>query len=295
MNSKLKPSELVLTEDGRIYHLGLHPWQLGDIVITVGDPKRVERVSRHFDKLELTNQKREFITHTGMLGDKRISVIGTGIGPDNIDIMLNEIDALKNIDFEKREIKPEFQKLYIIRLGTSGALRQEIAVDSIVAASYGLGLDGLLNFYDYEKQPYQEQFENSLFKVVPEIKELTIPYVFKGSQYLLDNVAGNFTHGITLTAGGFYGPQGRQLRLKQKSKPVIDRLKNFEYKGYHITNFEMETAAIYGLAKLLGHEALSVNAIIANRINKTFSKDPYQTIDKMIALALEKIETLELH
>ncbi len=291
MNS-LQESELILTEDGRIYHLGLHPEDLGDYIITVGDPKRVERVSRHFDKIELKNQKREFVTHTGILGNKRLSVIGTGIGPDNIDIMINEIDALKNIDFKTRSIKDEFHKLHIIRMGTSGSVREDIPVDSIVGATHGMGLDGLLNFYKFKKTDFQIDFELCLKKEIPKLYEVCIPYIFEASKYLVDNICSDFKTGITMTAGGFYGPQGRQLRIEQKTRTIIDELVKFSYKDLVFTNFEMESSAIYGLAKLLGHEALSVNAIIANRQNLTFSKDPYATIDKMIELTLEKIDKL---
>ncbi len=290
--SRLKESELILTDDGRIYHLGLHPEDLGDYIITVGDPKRVEKVSRHFDKIELKNQKREFVTHTGMLGKKRLSVIGTGIGPDNIDIMINEIDALKNIDFETRKIKKEFQKLHIIRMGTSGSVRKEIPVDSIVGATHGLGLDGLLNFYSYKKNGFQKRFEVHLKEEIPDLYQICIPYIFEGSDYLVNNICNEFKTGITMTAGGFYGPQGRQLRIEQKTRVIIDELVRFEFEKLVFTNFEMETSAIYGLSKLLGHEALSVNAIIANRQNMTFSKDPYATIDRMIIKTLEKIDAL---
>lgn len=288
----IKESELILTEDGRIYHLGLLPEQLGDYVITVGDPKRVERVSKHFDRIEVINQKREFITHTGYLGSKKISVIGTGIGPDNIDIMMNEIDALKNIDFKSRTIKNEFQKLFIIRMGTSGALRKEIPVDSIVGGTHGLGLDGLLNFYQYEKNDFQIDFETSLSNEVPELYNICLPYIFKGSKYLIDNICDNFIKGITMTAGGFYAPQGRELRLPQKTRKIIDDIVIYKFENHVVTNFEMETSAIYGLANLMGHEALSINAIIANRVNKTFSKNPYDTIDRMIVESLEKIDAL---
>ncbi len=288
----IKESELIITEEGKIYHLGLHPDELGDYIITVGDPKRVERVSKYFDKIEVENHKREFITHTGYLGKKRISVIGTGIGPDNIDIMINEIDALKNIDFSTRTIKNDFQKLHIIRMGTSGALRSEIPVDSIVGGTHGLGLDGLLNFYDYKKNDFQSSFENKLNQELPELREVCIPYIFEGSNILVNKICNEFITGITITAGGFYAPQGRQLRLAQKMRRVIDKLVQFSYNDLKITNFEMESSAIYGLAKLMGHEAISVNAIIANRSNMTFSKDPYKTVDKMIKMTLEKIVDL---
>jgi len=292
MNGRIQESELILTDDGRIYHLGLHPEDLGDYIITVGDPKRVAKVSRHFDNIELENQKREFITHTGTLGNKRISVIGTGIGPDNIDIMINEIDALKNIDFKTRTIKKDFHKLHIIRMGTSGAVREEIPVDSIVGATHGLGLDGLLNFYNYKKNEFQRTFECNLKIEVPSLFEICLPYIFEASKYLVDNICDEYITGITMTAGGFYGPQGRELRINQKTRSIIDEMVEFSYKGLKFTNFEMETSAIYGLAKMMGHEALSVNAIIANRQSKTFSKDPYATIDKMIVKTLEKIDAL---
>jgi uridine phosphorylase len=229
-----------------------------------------------------------------MLGNKRITVIGTGIGPDNIDIMINEIDALKNIDFKTRKIKKQFKKLYIIRMGTSGALRKDIPVDSIVAASHGLGLDGLLNFYEYEKQPYHHKFHSTLKDKLPELLDICIPYIFEGSLKLLDSVGKDYLQGITMTAGGFYGPQGRQLRLNQKIHKIIDKLSDFECLNHNITNFEMETSAIYGLSKLMGHEALSVNAIIANRATMRFSKDPYSFIEKMIVKTLEKIDQLDV-
>ncbi|MEZ4909137.1 MAG: nucleoside phosphorylase [Saprospiraceae bacterium] len=249
---EIKESELVLTEDKRIYHLGLHPEQLGDYIITVGDPQRVEKVSQHFDTINYINQKREFLTHTGTLGKKSISVIGTGIGPDNIDILLNEIDALKNIDLNTREIKKEKSKLKIIRLGTSGSLNPEIPTDTIVASQCGLGFDGLLNFYDYNPEEYQISAMEILQKEVPELFTVCKPYIFKGSKFLLDNLGDDIIKGITLTAGGFYGPQGRMLRLNEKMRYIIEKISLLDFNGTKITNFEMETSAIYGLSHLLG-------------------------------------------
>lgn len=288
----IKESELIITEGKRIYHLGLNAEELGDFVITVGDPNRVERVSKYFDKIDVKNQKREFVTHTGWLGKKRISVIGTGIGPDNIDIMLNEADALKNIDFNTRIIKDKLAKLNIVRLGTSGALREDIPVDSLVTSTHGLGIDGLMNFYSYTKSDFQNEFESELKIEFPDLFDICMPYIFQGSEYLLENLAFDMIKGITITAGGFYGPQGRELRIGQKIHDLIDGLAEFEFQGFKICNFEMETSAIYGISSLLGHNALSVNAIIANRATKEYSKDQYATVDRMITTVLERIDGL---
>ena len=238
----IKESELILTDEKKIYHLGLHPEEIGDYVITVGDPQRVEKVSKYFDKIDVKNQKREFVTHTGLLGNKKISVIGTGIGPDNIDIMLNEIDALKNIDFATREIKKDVRSLKIIRMGTSGSLRKDIPVDSIVASSHGLGFDGLLNFYAYEKNQFQLDLLENLKCHIPSLFDICIPYIFEGSNSLRTNLAQGFTSGITLTGGGFYGPQGRKLRIYEKMNDIIDKMSTFEYNSIIISNFEMETS-----------------------------------------------------
>ncbi|MBK7094323.1 MAG: nucleoside phosphorylase [Saprospiraceae bacterium] len=288
----IKESELIITKEGRIYHLGLKPDEIGDFIITVGDPDRVERVSKYFDEIEIKNHKREFITHTGRLGSKRISVIGTGIGPDNIDIMLNEVDALKNIDFETRTINSVPKSIFIIRMGTSGALREDIPIDSMVISTHGLGIDGLMNFYQYEKNEFQNSFEGRLKEEFPGLYQICFPYIFEGSDFLLEKIGKGLIQGITMTAGGFYGPQGRQLRIEQKIHEMIDRLAAFEFKGFGICNFEMETSAIYGISKLLGHNALSVNAIIANRATKKYSSDQYKTVDNMIKTTLERIDAI---
>jgi uridine phosphorylase len=287
----LKPSELIIKNDS-IYHLGIKPAQIGDFIITVGDPSRVAEVSKYFDKIEDKILKREFVTHTGRLGNKRISVIGTGIGPDNIDILINEIDALKNIDFEHRIIKEKKETLTIIRLGTSGTIQPDIPVDSLVASTHGMGLDGLLNFYSYHESSFQLAFFECLKKEIPALFQICKPTIFECSESLLDKIATGYRRGITITAGGFYGPQGRQLRLEQKMRPVIDQLAEFSFDGLRFTNIEMETSSIYGLSKLLGHHALSVNAIIANRATGDFSPDPYVTIDHMIREVLQRIDAL---
>ena len=288
----IKESELLVTDEGRIYHLGLRPDEIGDYIITVGDPNRVEKVSKYFDSIEIKNQKREFKTHTGTLGNKRISVIGTGIGPDNIDIMLNEVDALKNINFSTRTINQEIKSLYIIRMGTSGALRADIPIDSIVISSQGLGIDGLMNFYQYERDDFQTRFEEKLRQEFAGLYQMCLPYIFAGSNFLLDKIGHGLPRGITMTAGGFYGPQGRQLRIQQKIHAMIDRLADFQFEGFSICNFEMETSAIYGISKLLNHHALSVNAIIANRATKKYSSDQYKTVENMIKTIMERIDAM---
>lgn len=288
----IKESELILSDDKKIYHLGLNPEQIGHIIITVGDPQRVPKVSKYFDKIEFTNQKREFISHTGLLGNKKISVIGTGIGPDNIDIMLNEVDALHNIDFNKREIKEKLTSLIIVRLGTSGTIRREIDVDSTVVSSHGLGMDGLMNFYDHSFTEFQTNIMNDMEKHFPLLFKICKPYIFPGSEKLIQSIGNGFISGITLTAGGFYGPQGRKLRLDEKINKLIDELGEYEYNGLKITNFEMETSAIYGLSQLMGHQALSFNTIIANRATGKFSSDPYKAVEKMIQTVMERIDNM---
>ncbi len=280
-------SELIINNRGAIYHLNLRPEELAETVIVVGDPERVEKISKHFDKIEHTLHHREFITHTGYIGNKRLSVVSTGIGPDNIDIVLNELDALANIDFETRLIKKEFKKLQIIRLGTSGSLQENIPVDSLVASSHGLGLDNLMNYYSYSKSSSQLAMIDAFLSHTQLNKDITIPYVFEGSPQLLDKFGKEYFKGITVTCPGFYGPQGRVLRLDLNSPGLINKFTDFSFENHRITNFEMETSAIYGLGKLLGHECLSINVIIANRIVQQFSKDSNLAVENMIKKSLE--------
>lgn len=283
------PSELILNPDGSIYHINLKPEHIAPLVIFVGDQNRVERVASHFDTIEFTTQKREFKTIVGTLNGKRITVISTGIGPDNIDIVLNEIDALVNIDLETRTVKKELTSLQIVRMGTSGSLQEEIPVDSIVLGKYGLGFDGVLHFYEHH-DILEYSMEEAFIEHCNYSHKKARPYIVKNSD-LLENklMSDTIFSGITATSGGFYGPQGRILRLSLSDDHLNKKIESFQYKDVRITNFEMETSVIYGLSKLLGHSAVSMNAIIANRVTLTFSKDPYAAVDKMIKYTLNRL------
>lgn len=283
-------SELILNPDGSIYHCNLLPDQLSDTIITVGDPDRVEKVTQYFDEIELKTQKREIVTHTGSLNGKRITVISTGMGTDNIDIVLSELDALANIDLQTGEIKHTFTKLKIIRLGTSGSLQATIPVDSYVISSHGMGMDGLLHFYEQSEKYRNLEMEDAFVTYANWDKNMSKPYFVECSTALLQKFSSEKTlTGMTATACGFYGPQGRNLRLKPYPETINEILSGFDYKGHQITNFEMETSGIYGLSKMMGHEALSINCIVANRPKGEFSKDAYKSIDQMIQYALEKL------
>ncbi|MUU77022.1 nucleoside phosphorylase [Winogradskyella endarachnes] len=285
----IKNSELILNPDGSVYHLNLKPENISDTIIFVGDQDRVEKITKHFDSVEFSTQKREFKTQTGYYQDKRISVISTGIGPDNIDIVLNELDALVNIDLETRQPKKELSSLNIIRIGTSGSLQADIPVDAFVMSTHGLDINGMLHFYQIDEISNPE-VEDAFIKHTHWDKNKARPIIINNSKYLEKYFDGvKMFKGMTGTAGGFYGPQGRVLRLPLQDAGLNEKLDNFNYKDYRITNFEMETSVIYGLSKLLGHEALSLNAIIANRANGDFSKDPKKTVEKLIKYALERI------
>ena len=287
--SKIAPSELVLNPDGSVYHLNLKPEHIADTVIFVGDPNRVPRVAAHFEKIIFDTQKREFRTMTGIYKGKKLTVISTGIGPDNIDIVMNELDALVNIDLEKREIKKELTRLHIVRIGTSGSLQDDIPVDSFVLAKYGLGFDGMLHSYACG-HILETDIENAFIKHTQWNERKSRPYAVKGSSLLEKKLFSEHVFaGITATAIGFYGPQGRVLRLKLQDPELNHKIDSFQYKDIRVTNLEMETSAIYGLALLLGHEALSMNAIIANRANGTFSNDPYKPIEALIKYTLDKL------
>uniref|UniRef100_UPI0025FE81FA nucleoside phosphorylase n=1 Tax=uncultured Winogradskyella sp. TaxID=395353 RepID=UPI0025FE81FA len=250
---------------------------------------RVEKITKHFDSVEFSTQKREFKTQTGYYKKKRISVISTGIGPDNIDIVLNELDALVNIDLETRKPKQNLTSLNIIRIGTSGSLQKDVPVDSFLISTHGLDINGMLHFYQIEGISNPE-IEDAFIKHTNWDKNKSRPIVINNSLFLQQFFESKSIYkGMTGTAGGFYGPQGRVLRLPLKDSNLNTKLDNFSYKDYRITNFEMETSVIYGLSKLLGHEALSLNAIIANRSNGTFSKNPKEIVDKLIDYALERI------
>jgi uridine phosphorylase len=263
------------------------PEDLADDIITVGDPDRVGEVSKHFDKVELRKGKREFITHTGYIGSKRISVISTGIGTDNIDIVLNELDALVNIDLDKRVYIEKLKSLNIIRIGTSGAIQTDIPIDSILVSEYAVGLDALMAFYTYEASREEKALLRAIVSQAPAFKPLK-PYVCAGSKLLLRKIGKDLPRGITVTAPGFYAPQGRELRYTKSIPNFIKQLSGISKDNFRLTNLEMETSGIYGLANILGHQAISVNAILASRVKYEFSKNPGKTIDKTIKLVLER-------
>ena len=289
--SPIPDSELLLNADGSIYHLNLLPGEVAPTVFTVGDPGRVARVSRYFDQIEVKKEKREFITHTGRLNGRRLSVISTGIGPDNIDIVVNELDALVNIDFASRQPKRELTALNLIRIGTSGGLQPDLAVDSMVAARFGLGMDNLLRYYDYPVNLPEAELHDALTAFLEYAGHLPVaPYFTEGSHELLKKIGADMHAGITITAPGFYGPQSRRLRLaSQLNRPMLERLTNFEFQGLRITNFEMETAALYGLARLLGHRALACNTLLVNRWKGEASPDPKAAIDRLIRTVLGQV------
>ncbi len=281
-------SELVLNADGSIYHLGLQPAQIADTILTVGDPSRVARISKYFDAIEHQVSRREFVTHTGRLGALRLTVISTGIGTDNIDIVINELDALANIDLSTRMPRTSPRALRIIRVGTSGAVWREAEVGTLVTSAYGIGLDNLMHFYHTEPDR-QERMLAAQFASFPATPLPTLPYAFAANATLLEQIPLDL-QGITLTAPGFYAPQGRQLRGRTRLTPeLLAQLSDFQFNGRRITNFEMETAALYGMARLLGHQAVSCNVILANRLKGQFSGDPTKAVEKLIQRVLECI------
>ena len=285
----IKESELILNPDGSVYHLNLRPEHIANTIITVGDPDRVDGVTQYFDSVDFKTRKREFHTQTGTYKGKRLSVVSTGIGTDNIDIVFNELDALVNIDLEKREIKEKLTSLDIVRIGTSGSIQENIPIDAFLISEYAVGFDSLLHFYDSEAVQYKD-ISNALMQHTNWFKDKSTPYVVKSDDALLSKLSSNKTHkGFTATNVGFYGPQGRILRLPIQDNDLNDKLANFNFQGKAITNLEMETAGIYGLASLLGHKALSMNAIIANRATGEFSKDPKTVVDNLIKYTLDKL------
>ena len=285
--NRIAESELIINSRGAIYHLDLRPEELASTIITVGDPARVKEVSKYFDSIEYKNEHREFVTHTGCIGKKRLSCISTGIGADNIDIVLNELDALVNIDFNTRLIKEKLTALNIIRFGTAGSLQKQIEVDSFVASTYGIGLDNLMNFYRTQNNEEEKQLLQA-FNMHTQLSTGNVaPYIQMAGIHLLKHFTQNYHQGITVTCPGFYGPQGRVLRLGLAYPGLIDNLTSFNFGNHSIANFEMETSAIYGLSGLLGHHCLSLSAIVANRISKQFSKDGGMAVEHLIKQSLE--------
>ena len=285
--NKLRDTELIITNSGRIYHLNLKKEEIADNIILVGDPNRVEQISNKFEKIDFKVSHREFITHTGYYNDKKISVISSGIGTDNIDIVINELDALANVNFETRTINKNKKSLNIIRLGTSGGLNKKIDVDSFIVSEYVIGLDGLAHFYKSNKLTNQT-LSNIFINKTNWSKNHASPYSVKASENLLSKF-NKFSKGITLTATGFYGPQCRNLRLKSSISGLEKLIESIEFRELNITNFEMETSALYFLGRSLGHNTITICAILGNRISKKYSNKPIETIDVLITEVLEKL------
>ncbi|MCK5401483.1 MAG: nucleoside phosphorylase [Flavobacteriaceae bacterium] len=286
---KIEESELILNPDGSVYHLNLKPENIADTIIFVGDQDRVEKITKYFDTIEFSTQKREFKSQTGRYKGKRFTVISTGIGPDNIDIVVNELDALVNIDLKTREIKEEHTQLNIVRIGTSGSLQKDIPGDSFVLATYGLGFDGMLHAYDCE-HILEKDIEDAFIEHTNWSNRKSRPYVVKNSKELENRLYSDKVFmGMTATAGGFYGPQGRVLRIPVQDPNLNNKIDSFNHDGVRVTNLEMETSAIYGLSKLLGHNACSMNLIIANRADGTFSKNSYKVMEDLIQYTLNRL------
>ncbi len=287
---KIESSELIINSDGSIFHLHLRPEQLADNIILVGDPGRVDLVASFFDNVELTVSNREFVTKTGTYNGKRISAISTGIGTDNIDIVVNELDALANIDLETRLPKKEHRTLNMIRIGTSGALQGFIPVDSFLLSKKAIGFDGMLNFYANRDEVSDLEFEKAFKSYVDWSEKLASPYVVPASTKLLNKLDGDdMIQGVTISANGFYGPQGRVLRLQTLDPKLNDKIEHFDFNGEKITNYEMESSAIFGLSAMLGHHAACVCAIIANRVNKNASADYKPTVKRLINTVLDRL------
>ena len=284
---KIPASELPKQASGAIYHLNLLPEEIADNIILVGDPGRVSMVSSHFDTIEVKKGNRELFTHTGTKNGKRISVISTGMGPDNVEIVMNELDALANIDLEKMEIKPEHHSLNLVRIGTSGSLDARFAPGTIIASQYGIGLDGLLQFYNHQNIDNQN-ITNAFVKHTDWGEKLPYPYCVKASDELLQRIAFDMEKGVTLTAPGFFAPQGRAVRGALKFPDMNAKIETFEYQGLRCTNMEMECAALYGLSNLLGHQALTCCVLIANRVTGAFLDDYHDLMNQLVATVVDR-------
>lgn len=284
--NKISETDLILNEDGSVYHLNLLPKHIGDTIIAVGDPNRVNQVSQHFDSVDFEMNKREFITHTGVRNGKRISVISTGIGTDNIEIFLTELDALVNIDLKTREPKSRKKKLRIVRVGTSGAVQEDIPVGSLLVSEYAIGFDNLMNFYNLPMDSFEQEIAQDIRE---KIKLNFTPYVVKGSEALCNLFRKEMIVGNTLTAPGFYSPQGRAVRIAPRYPNLLEDIIYYHNKNsdFWFTNIEMETAGYYSLARMLGHEVISINAILANRVKNKFAKNPNRVVDNMIVKVLD--------
>ncbi|MTI20241.1 phosphorylase [Fulvivirga sp. RKSG066] len=284
--ARIPESELILNKDGSVYHLNLLPKHISDNVITVGDPNRVQQVSQHFDNVDFEMNRREFITHVGTYKGQQFTVMSTGMGTDNVEIFLTELDALVNVDLKKREPKAKKRKLNIVRIGTSGGLQEDLPLDSHLISDYAVGLDTLMCYYNLP----QDEFEQTVGRELKESIGLPFePYVVRGSQTLKDLMKDDMVVGNTVTCPGFYAPQGRKIRAELKLPKLLEKLNYYHKDNFWLTNFEMETAGYYAMCRLLGHEVLSANAIIANRIQNKFSKNPTKVIDSLIIKVLDKL------
>lgn len=289
MNQPIPASQLVLNNEGAIYHLNLHPDQLADNVIMVGDPGRVDMIASFFDKIDVERQNRELITRTGWFNGKRITVLSTGMGTDNLDIVMNELDALANIDLKTRMPKETHRSLNLIRLGTCGALQPDIEPGNNVATRYAIGLDGLLYFYEKHKEVNEIAMRDAFIKQMDYPKDLPKPYVVEGSKMLFDKLAEGYYQGVTATAPGFYGPQGRTLRMHLSYPENNNKIENFDYQGWRVCNFEMESSALYGLGKMMGHNCLTICVAIANRVTEKFTTDYHPYVRKLVESTLERL------
>ncbi len=284
--NRIPNSELVLNPDSSVYHLNLLPHHIADTIITVGDPERVPRISKYFDKVEIKIAKREFVTHTGTFKGKPLTVMSTGMGTDNIEIVMMELDALVNIDLKNRQVKEGHQSLNIIRLGTSGSLQPDIPVGAHLVSDYAIGLDTLMFFYNLVNTQEELNLQEAIYT---EAQLPFKPYVVRGSQVLLLKIGYDMIRGNTLTSPGFYAPQGRQVRATLRLPNLVEALSHFRFEGKKLTNFEMETAGYYAMGKILGHEVLSVNAILANRITNEFSANPDEVVEGLIHKVMDRL------
>lgn len=290
MQQPIPASQLPLNSEGAIYHLNLHPDQLADDVILVGDPGRVDLIASYFDKIEVKRQNRELVTRTGWFNGKRITALSTGMGTDNLDIVMNELDTLANIDLTTRMPKEEHRTLNLIRLGTCGALQPDIEVEeSYVATRYAIGLDGLLYFYEKHKEVNLVELRDAFIKHMDYPKDLPLPYAVEGSKELFDRLAEGYQQGITATAPGFYGPQGRTLRMHLTYPENNRKIEAFNFNGWRVCNFEMESSALYGLGKMMGHNCLTICAVIANRVTEKFANDYHPYVKKLVENTLQRL------
>lgn len=290
MNQAIPASQLVLNGEGAVYHLGLHPEELADDVILVGDPGRVDMIASFFEKIEVKRENRELWTRTGYYNGKRITVLSTGMGTDNLDIVMNELDTLANIDLQTRMPRSTHRSLNLIRLGTSGALQADIPVeDSYVATRYAIGLDGLIYFYEKNGEVNETAMRDAFIEQMDYPKDLPMPYVVEGSQELFERLGKGYFQGITATAPGFYGPQGRTLRMQLAYPENNRKIEAFNYQGWRVCNFEMESSALYGLGKMMGHQCLTICAVIANRVSEKFCSDYHPYINKLVTNTLNRL------